>query len=160
MAKHPAVGDDEPMKERTPLIIGGTLIGVLLIVALLNGLGGDVSQLDPATPAGTVQGYLQAVLDGDRDYADSFLVEDSEDPCLHDEVDWLVDDARVALGNVEIEDTHATVEVVTTEVSEGALGGSRYDSAFDLVRVDGGWRIEAADWPYGCGRIPPTERES
>jgi len=146
------------MKERTPLIIGGTLVGVLLLVALLNGLGREVSNLDPSTPEGTVQGYLQALLADDRDSADSFLVADTEDPCLHDEVDWVVDDARIALGAVDVDGPRATVEVVTTEVSEGALGGSRYDSSFDLVLVDGDWRIEAADWPYGCGLS--RERES
>ncbi len=148
------------MKERTPLIIGGTLVGVLLLIALLGGIGRNVPSLDPTTPEGTVQAYLQALLVDDRELADSLIVADTEDPCLHDDTDWLLDNGRVALGAVEVDGSRATVEVVTTEVTEGALGGSRYDSGFDLVLIDEEWRIEAADWPYGCGRIPSGERES
>lgn len=160
MAILPSLGDDVPMKERTPLILGGAVIGVLLLIALVAGLGRDVTSLDATTPEGTVQQYLQALLQDDRFKADALVSEDSEDRCLGDEVDWVLDDARVALGAVEVEGSHATVEVVTTEISEGALGGPRYDSAFDLMLIDGDWRIAAADWPYGCGRSSLEERES
>lgn len=148
------------MNERTPLIVGGSLVAVLVIVALVFGLDTTVENYDTSTPEGTVQLYLQALIDQDDAAAAAIVVDDPEDPCLDDPVDWIVADARMALGEVTVGDGVANVEVLTTQIDEGAFGNSSYDSVFSLVSVDGEWRLEAADWPYGCGDVRPIgERE-
>lgn len=143
------------MNERTPLIVGGSLVLVLVIVAVVFGLDPKVETYDSSTPQGTVQQYLQALIDQDDVAAAAIVIDDSEDPCLEDPVDWLVADARMALGEVTVGDGVATVEVATTQMDEAGFNTSRYDSVFRLVSVDGEWRIEAADWPFGCGDIRP-----
>lgn len=147
------------MNERTPLIVGGSLIVLLVIVAVFVGFNPTVETYDASTPEGTVQSYLQALLDGDEATASALLVDDPEDPCLEDSFDRPVADSRISIDEVEVGDGAATVSIVTTQIGDAVIGNSRYDSAFRLVAVDGGWRIEAADWPYGCGDIRPVTSE-
>lgn len=152
-------GENDLMNERTPLIVGGALILGLLAVALVFGSGRTVAEQPPNSPEAVVQAYLEALIAEDDDAASALTADDSEDPCLGDR-NLTLGNIRVALGRVEIDGATARVEVATTDVDEGALGGARYDSTFVLRLVDDSWLIDAADWPYGCGDLRPIEEES
>jgi hypothetical protein len=125
------------------LPVAGALVVVLLVVA---GLLRDTPDLDPSTPEGVVQDYLEAVFAGDQEAAAEFT-EGECDPNLGPGVP--VDGVSASLVSVEGGDSQKTVIVKLSEPSSDPIGGLiEWEEWFNLVNHDGDWVIQQPVWPY------------
>ncbi len=132
-----------------PMIVGLAAIGLVVVLAVVAVVtGGRTVDLDPNSPEGVVQRYAQAMIDEDRDAAHELL---ADRDCTFEEYFYFERDMRVTLGDVEITDNRARVEVTVSWPSgEPILDpyGSSERNVFFLVPVDGEWRIDQAPWPF------------
>jgi len=138
-----------PRPDRT-LVIILVVLGVLVVIALVVVFTrGEPEQLDEASPEGVVQRYSAAVVDGDEAAAIEYLVPELAEDCVRMPSGEPAG-IRVTLVDTTERDDTADVEVrIVTTYGEGPFGSSEYEErgVFDLVRVDGDWRIESAPWP-------------
>jgi hypothetical protein len=139
---------DTARASRITLIALAAAVALVVVVALIAVFArGGPAPLDADTPEGVVQRYAQAVVDGDLETAEGYLVPELVESC--ERVSRGADDLRITLEETTERDDRARVEVlVVTVYGSGPLGPDEYESeeAFDLVRVDGEWRIETAPW--------------
>jgi hypothetical protein len=121
--------------------------GFLVVVALVaSGLLRETPDLDPATPEGTVQAYLEAVFAGDQEAAGGYT-EGECDPNLGPGVP--VDGVSASLVSVEGDDSQATVVVKLAQPSQDPIGGLiEWPEWFTLINHDGNWVIQQPVWPY------------
>ncbi len=134
----------------------GAGVAVLLVVAAVLATRPPRSY-DPSTPEGTVQIFLQALLDGDRERARELLAPDLDERCVDDVATG--ESVRITLVSSEVEEDVATVEVrIVRSGGDPPFGGYEYsqDASYRLERTDTGWIITSAEWPFPCfERIPP-----
>jgi hypothetical protein len=141
---------NEPVKkpDRT-LVIILCVVGALVIVALVVVFSrGEPRQLDESSPAGVVQRYSAAVLDGDEPHALGYLTAEVRDQCGRPER-VSKEDLRVLLVSTTERDDTADVDVrVVTSYEGGTFGSSEseFEDTFGLLRVGGQWRIDTAPW--------------
>lgn len=131
----------------------GAVIGVAIIVSLVLGPG-QVTEFGAATPEGVVQRYIDAALEGDEEQANRYMTADLAASC-EDGFGFFrdTDDIRVALDSSDVDGDSATVFVTVSEGNVSAFDSYAYthDERYDLVRVDGAWKIERQAWPrYNC----------
>lgn len=136
--------------------IGGVVLA-LVVGALL--LRHDVAHLDPGTPEGTAQGYLRAVVDGDRREALEYLTPELREACRHPAGRmWVPESARITLAGTHVDGSSAEVDVVVTRFGEPGLFGATADShdvTLYLERSGEGWAIATAPWPlWTCEETP------
>ena len=138
-------------QSRIALIALAGVIGVAIVAAAILGARQDTAQLDPGSPEGVVQGYVQAVFDRDEPAARDFLTADLEAECrLRDFPRFETSADRVELDDVAITDAEARVEVTIHESSE-PLDTWQHTEVFYLTDTVDGWRISEPPWPlYGC----------
>ncbi|HUW87335.1 MAG TPA: hypothetical protein VMW30_03030 [Candidatus Paceibacterota bacterium] len=144
--------------KKSPNQILATVFALLIIAVVLVTLftSGNASKtLDPATPAGTVQGYLAAVLKGDYEKAAQFI--SSESSCDVQDLDrvYTMDTARVDLVKTEVDGEHAQVWVKVDYPSGAPFDAVRVeDHTFRLIQVNNHWLLTGIPWPlYDCGVI-------
>lgn len=133
-------------------------IGLGLVVALsIIALTRQPVSLDPDTPAGTLQAYLQAIADKDYSAALGHLDAKLQADCSVSEISSNVyyDNFTATLGDVEESGTEATVQASIQEGTGGFgdPGYPGYFETFELVKEADGWSITANPWPYfsyGC----------
>ncbi len=130
------------------------VVAVLAVVAAVLAATRSAPRYDPATPTGVVQGYVSALVDGDRAQAVRFLVPDS--PCALADLDRadVPDQVRVVLNDSDVVGGTARVEVEVVTSSSDPFGGYEFSErhTFRLTRDGGDWRIAGEPWPmYGCG---------
>lgn len=131
-----------------PLI--GIFVGLLVVVAIVATIvAPSPTTLDPNTPEGVVQQYLEAALDGDEAAAEALLAEETDLDCPSSS------SARISLVESTITDDRATVEVRITESNVGPFDGGSYTrtEVFRLERTAEGWRI--TDWPWSFCWLRP-----
>ncbi|WP_353826298.1 hypothetical protein [Agromyces sp. SYSU T0242] len=135
--------------DRTLLAILVALVVLVIAALLIVFTRGAPELLDPETPEGVVQRYAEAVLEGDEAAATALLTDEVADDCVR--MPRTGDDGvRVTLVGTTDRGETADVEVrIVTTYADGPFGASEYEErgTFDLVRVDGDWRIETAPWP-------------
>ncbi|HLF44161.1 MAG TPA: hypothetical protein VJA46_11650 [Acidimicrobiia bacterium] len=121
--------------------------GIVVVVALVTtGLLRETPDLDPVTPEGTVQAYLEAVFAGDQEAATGYTDGDC-DPNLGPGSP--TEGVSASLVSVELTADNATVVVRLSQPSEDPFAGlSEYDEWFYLVNRDGTWVISQPAWPY------------
>ena len=142
---------DTPKKPDRPLFVAGLTVVVLVLVAVLVIVfRPEPIEYDPATPEGTVQTYVRAVIDRDNDAAAALMAKDPE--CKPDPYPRFGNESvRVSLGKVEIDGDRASVEVRIT-TSGGNAPFDRYEwteeDRFFLDREAEGWRIDIAPWRF------------
>lgn len=136
------------------LAIVVAIIAVVALVVLIVGKQ-DTVQLDRATPEGTVQEYLNAVVAGDFDSAAQKF--DSESSCKAEDLDkaYFDSDVRISLVNSTETSTGAVVRVQIESPSGAPLGGYYGEEhTLRLVKADSGWLISGIPWPmYECGGV-------
>lgn len=133
---------------RKPLVVVGGVIGAIVVVTLIVGALRPAVELDPETPEGVVQTYIQAVLDNDLLLAEESLT-----------VDFLGDcDPRARASDTDrysiIEaDEHRDGYLVTVQQSTSEAFGGGYTQEIDFYLLNQGddWLIDWAGWPFGCG---------
>ncbi len=124
-------------------------IGVLVVVALaVVFTRGEPAPLDGTSPAGVVQRYAAAVIDGDEAAAAAYLSASARNKCS--DVDRSpAGQLRVVLVATTVRAETADVKVLIT-VSEGGgpFGSAEYqvEDVFDLARSGDTWQIENAPW--------------
>jgi hypothetical protein len=131
------------------------LVLVAAIVALVVGATRPATTLDPATPEGTVQSYVSAVLDRDPESAAALLA--SGGPCGERSFDrtWAPESVRIDLVDSSITGDRAVVDIDITMSGSGPLdNGWTERQTLRLVVEDGQWRITGVPWPlYECGGV-------
>lgn len=137
------------------LVIVFALLVVAVVLVTLFTPGNTFKSLDPSTPAGTVQGYLTAVLKGDYELAAQFI--SLESSCDVQDLDrvYTMDTARVDLVKTEVDGDHAQVWVKVDYPSGAPFEEMRVeDHTFRLVQVNDAWLLSGIPWPlYDCGAI-------
>jgi hypothetical protein len=132
------------------LIVILSIIAVLVAVALAAVfLRGQPELLDEGTPAGVVQRYAAAVLDGDEAAAAGYLAERSGRQCSSPTDRRTAGGMRVTLVSTTERDTSADVRVaISISNGTGPFGSEEYETedVFDLVKVNGRWLVETAPW--------------
>ncbi len=128
-------------------------MAVIALAAVLS-TGGGVTNLDPTSPEGTVQAYLDAALDGDFATAETYLSAEQQNCAGTAGFDpyYVPEDSRVVLRDVTVDGDQASVEV---DVTEGGVGGYTHGEMYRLEEEGGRWVITRAPWPYyECGFLP------
>lgn len=138
-----------------------TVVGVILVAvaAVVVSSVREPAVLPEGTPEATVQRYLQAVADGDReDVLETYTPDlrrrcegeqgpEPRPPLPEERMSFDADLLEVR----ELDGDRADVEVRISEFSgEPPFGGGGYDhtEVLRVERVDGGWGIADASWPY------------
>lgn len=130
--------------DRPTLVVAAAVVLVVAAALIALGASPDPPALDPGSPEGIVQRYVQAVLNGDERAAVGYLAGPCE-PAGAPELD----EVRVTLRDVVVHDGTADVEVgITTVFGDPPLGRSEFteEAVFDLVRSDERWLIEGVPW--------------
>lgn len=143
--------------DRIILVLLG-IIGLLVVVALAVVFSrGDPAPLDEASPAGVVQGYSTAVIDGDIATAETYLSDSAREAC-RGSFSGEPRPARVVLVSTTERDQSATVRVSIVNSSQGGpFGPSEYEmeDVFTLVKADGNWKISQVPYPLmACSGMP------
>lgn len=139
-------------------ILGVVVAGIaIVIVAVIGIVGSGAPHRDAATPAGTVQAYLAALLDGRT--ADAAALLDPASGCSARDLDtaYLPQSVRVDLIDEQTSSDAAQVRVHVEQSTGDPFGGTwGEDRTMRLVRVGGVWRITGVPWPLGgCGvKVP------
>lgn len=160
----------EPIEERRqprdPTGIPRTrLVGWLLAAGLLVVLGVGIyaavvrapATLDPGTPEGVVQSYLQAVFDEDYSQAREYLAPALARRCTVADFrdSWVPPSMAASLDGTREVDDGVEVDVRLRQVQgPDPLGGGGYEQTetFELIDVDGLWRITGRPWPVDVCR--------
>lgn len=140
------------------LIVLICAIGVLVVVALAVVFSrGEPKPLDENSPAGVVQRYSTAVIDGDTPTAGSYLTEAARAKCGGYFEGGPRPDRVILISTTE-RGASATVKVSIVHSSQGGpFGPSEYEmeEAFSLVKVDGRWMLDQVPFPLmSCTGTP------
>jgi sugar lactone lactonase YvrE len=137
---------------RVLVIVIGLIVVAVAIVTVLSSTKSAVV-LDRATPAGSVQAYLKAILVGKNAEAAKLLSPDSV--CTVTDIDraYVVDTARVVLVDSTVKGATAEVRVRVEIPSGSPLGDvMTKDHTFRLVNSEGAWLVTGIPWPlFDCG---------
>jgi hypothetical protein len=135
--------------DRTLLVAVIAVVALVVVALIVVFTRGGAAPIDEASPAGVVQRYTEAVIDGDEQAAREYLVEAVRSDCEGIEA-GMSDDVRVTLNATTERDGTADVDVSIVSTGGGLLGTSEYreDARFDLVREGAGWRIETTPWQF------------
>jgi serine/threonine protein kinase len=129
-------------RNNTPWIIGGVLaagIVLILVIALAAGGGGGGGG-STSSPDGAVRGMLDAVINGDCSQAAEFVTENFTEACPENPEDV----GLVTVDGVEVLSQDGGTALVSATVSNGS--GSTEEIAFDVVQVDGEWRVDSINF--------------
>ncbi len=131
------------------LLIGAVVVGVIVMGAALVGLTrSEPATLDPNTPEGTAQRYVQAVLDGDYIAAEELLVDDD---CSVGPQYFGNETVRARLVDSSVSGDTATVTIeLIYSGGSPMFGGYGYDdrTQIRLEMTPDGWRVGPDSWPY------------
>lgn len=140
------------------LIVMVSAIAVLVLIALAVIFSHREPQLlDPGTPAGVVQRYSSAVIEGDTETAHSLLTDEARRRC--GSYSQPSQSTRVVLISTTegADSTTVKVSIVRSLADSGPFEPSEYetDGTFFLVKSDGGWMVDRAPEPLvSCPGIP------
>lgn len=135
--------------DRILIAIVAAIAGLVVVALAVVFTRGEPEQLDESTPAGVVQRYSTAVIDGDTATADSYLTDAARSACSGFREGGPVPERVVLISTTERE-TSALVKVSITESDPGGgpFGPSEYqaEDRFSLRKVQDKWLIDQA--PY------------
>lgn len=135
------------------------VVGGILLFAVV---GGTVAALRPppefesGTPEAVVQGYLQAVFEGDAAAAEAYLSDSSACHAADIERALGEESARVVLRDTRVEDAKAQVRVEMVFSSGGPFDTYEYSQnrTFFLGREGDDWKITGQPWPvFSCEEL-------
>lgn len=127
-------------------------VGAVVALAVAAGLvvaNRHTPVLDPDTPEGIVQEYLQAVIAGDYPAAAELLSPSSGCDVSDLAAAYAPGSARIVLDRVAVDGDHAVVTVDVTEDSgDGPFGSSGYSHSerITVQREGGTWKIAGSPW--------------
>lgn len=144
------------------LVWFGVAVGVLVVVAVVLTFVKS-PRLDPDTPEGVVQRYLQAVVEGRHTAARSYLSDPLQDECDSGFPRYFSRDAyRIEWVDTVVDGSEARVDVLVGEDDLGVFGFFyEFHAGFTLRESADGWRITDQEWPwYGCSELMLGRKES
>lgn len=142
------MGHRTAVKNRTPMIILGITVLLVLTALVLVLVRGAVATPDPRSPEGVVQSYVTAVLAGDQKQTAALLTPQASKDCPAGTV-ITPDSVRVALVSSTTAGNTATVGVSITNTPASSpldLGNSGYADTFTLVKQQDSWVINTVPW--------------
>jgi uncharacterized membrane protein YdfJ with MMPL/SSD domain len=140
------VENSEPVAKRNWLV---PLIALVAVVALtVVALNREPVTLDPDTPEGTVQAYLQAISDEDYKTALSYMTVDLQQRCNPEDIadNVYYDSFSATLGEVEEVGSITVVEVSINQSDSGFNGG--YFERIEVADEEGEFAVSGDPWPY------------
>jgi hypothetical protein len=145
---------DEGAPKRN-LTVPGIALAVIVALSVVA-LTREPVSLDPNTPEGVVQQYLQAISDEDYVAAHGFLSSEIQADCSAADIatNNYYDTFNAVLGDViEVGDrvtVEASIQSGSTALDPGSNG---YYEQFVLIKENGEWVLSEDPWPYftyGC----------
>ena len=141
-----------------PNRILAVVVGAIAVITVFAGVFSatrPVTDHDRATPEGTVQEYVSAVVEGDPQRAIALLGPDAA--CTVEDLDRAhrSDDVRVVLRDTHVDGDIARVEVEMIISTGGPFDSSEYgeEHTFRLTRAGDEWRITGEPWPmFACAK--------
>ncbi len=135
------------------LLAGG--IGILVVVLVVVALVREPVQLDPSSPEGTVQEYLQAISDEDYERAFELLRPEVFEGCVPSDLSRYAP-SEPFTASLESEggepgagEDQAIVNVRMRFGTDGMFGsGWEAWESFELVNEEGFWWITGEPWPH------------
>jgi len=126
-------------------------VGAVVLLAALAGVvvaNRATPALDPNTPEGVVQEYLQAVIDGNYPAAAAVLSPSSGCDASGVAGAYAPESAQIVLDHTAVEGDHAVVTVEVTEGSGDELFGSSWShmERITLQHEGGVWKITGSPW--------------
>ncbi|WP_457946602.1 hypothetical protein ACTAQI_13755 [Pseudarthrobacter sp. alpha12b] len=144
-----AAGHTGRKPDRILLALVGVVVLLVAVALAVVFTRGEPAPLDEASPAGVVQRYSKAVIDGDSTTARSYLTAEAKSRCrgaYYGEPS----PARVVLVSTTERTESATVVVSIVRSSQGGpFGPSEYEmeDSFSLLKVNGTWMIDQPPYP-------------
>jgi hypothetical protein len=142
-------------KSNRVLLIIAIFTGLLLVSSLFLISSKDIKKLDPATPEGVVQLYLNEVINGQYEEAINYLSATSN--CKATDLDraYLADSLRINLVSSEINEESALVKIEVETQSGGPFNDSYTESHnYRLAIENTNWKILGIPWPmWECGLV-------
>jgi hypothetical protein len=140
-------------------IVAGTVVLVVaaMLTVFLFGRNRTVTPADPASPAGIVQAYIEAVRGGDVERSRTYLTREARAQVeARDRQSTYPqsreDNQRIVVETVSSTDTTAEVKVTLSRFyarsDPFSSGTSRYDLTVRLIREGGAWRMTQPIEPY------------
>jgi len=131
-----------------PAAVGAVLIA-LMVVALLR----EPVELDPSTPEGTVQTFLQAVASEEWEDAVGLISDTAPDKCKATDLARATDRQAfsASLRDTNVFGDSAVVEVTLSFAADPEpLGGGAYEThaSYSLEREEDRWLLTDVGWPY------------
>lgn len=146
--------DRDQTTKRNWVIPAIVLVGVvtLAIVALVR----EPVTLDPDTPEGTVQAYLQAISDEKYKDALSHMTNEIQQRCAPEDLadNIYYDSFSATLGEVNDVGSVIVVEVSINQSDSGI--GNGYFERIEVTEEDGEYAVSGDPWPYwthSCNNI-------
>ena len=137
------------------LLFGAIVVGLIVVGAALVALTrSEPTSFDPATPEGTAQRYVQAVLDGDNATVEDLLTMEDCNVGPNYFGDQTV---RARLLDSRTTGDTAVVDIQLTYTGGDPLfGGYGWDerAQINLEMTDDGWRVDPDSWPYFPCEVP------
>jgi hypothetical protein len=153
--------DDAARKpDRILLALAGVVVVLVVVALAVVFTRGEPAPLDKASPAGVVQQYSKAVIDGDIPTAQSFLTEGARSRCSGS-YPGEPRPARVVLISTTERTDSATIKVSIVRSSQGGpFGPSEYEmeDAFSLLKVNGTWMIDQPPYPLMACTVTPVKQ--
>jgi hypothetical protein len=156
----PASGTEPRRPDRILSAILAALAVLVTVALAVVFTRGDPAPLDAATPAGVVQRYSAAVIDGDETAAAAYLSDAARNRCGAVERSG-VDRLRVTLVSTTERADSADVKVlITVSGGDGPFGSSEYQvqDVFDLTKTGDAWLIDNAPWQLTVCPNPAVKR--
>jgi hypothetical protein len=151
-----------PRPDRTLIAVLAIIAGLVAVALAVVFFRGQAEPLPEDTPAGVVQRYAAAVLDGDeaatRRYSTDGRYGTGQPEGACTQLERPASGAvRVALvSTVEHADTAQVHVVLATSNGSGPFGNSEYETGavFGLERVNGNWLVSTAPWQFTICPVP------
>lgn len=138
---------------RLGLVVGVVLVLAVAIAAIATSMRPS-PQLDPTTPEGTVQAFLQAVEDDDWEGVRALLSAPLQEDCEASELAQFRDDVdRAVISDVGTAGTETIIDVrVSRVVIDDPFNPYSYDDTFHFVlaQEDGRLAVTELPWQFYC----------
>ncbi len=151
---------DARRPDRVLLALVGVVVLLVVVALAVVFTRGEPAPLDENSPAGVVQRYSKAVVDGDTATAQSYLTEGAKSRC-RGTYTGEPSPARVVLISTTERTDSATVKVsIVRSAQGGPFGPSEYETqdAFSLLRVNGKWMIDQPPYPLLACTVMPAKQ--
>ncbi|MFC7849815.1 hypothetical protein ACFUTU_15200 [Arthrobacter sp. NPDC057388] len=151
-----------PRPDRTLIAVLAIIAGLVAVALAVVFFRGQTELLPENTPAGVVQRYAAAVLDGDEAATRRYSTDgrygtgQPDGPCTQVERPAAGAPRVTLVSTVEHADTAEVHVVLATSSGSGPFGNSEYETGavFGLERVNGNWLVSTAPWQFSICPVP------